>query len=178
MSLDLAPGKQLESWLLGHWVLRMPSGPLLRDGEPVPLGSRAIDLLALLVQNQGEVVSTEALLAHAWAGRVVEEGNLYLHISTLRKLLGRDSIRSVYGRGYQLMLDAAPLTVGGASRVPAAATAATRGSAGVDIHRHGLSPPAPAHGSTGRESHRQSDPCALHIGSGGARNGYRRSQQG
>ena len=125
MSLDLAPGKQLESWLLGHWVLRMPSGPLLRDGEPVPLGSRAIDLLALLVQNQGEVVSTEALLAHAWAGRVVEEGNLYLHISTLRKLLGRDSIRSVYGRGYQLMLDAAPLTVGGASRVPAAATAAT-----------------------------------------------------
>ena len=103
------PGKASESWLLGHWVLRMPSGPLLRDGEPVPLGGRALDLLAMLVRHRHDVVSAEALLAHAWAGRVVEEGNLYLHISTLRRLLGRDAIRSVYGRGYQLMLDVAPL---------------------------------------------------------------------
>lgn len=111
MDVGLGRVAPFEDWSLGPWVLRMPSGPLLRDGEPVALSSRAIDLLVTLVRHRGEVVSSDVLLAQAWSGRVVDEGNLYVQMSSLRKLLGREAIRSVYGRGYQLTMAADPMAV-------------------------------------------------------------------
>src|SRR5690349_16606186 len=81
---------------------------LLKDGVPVPLGSRAFDLLAALVQRQGNVVGKDELLAEVWPGTVVEENNLQVQISALRKALGEGPEGSRYlltvpGRGYRFV---------------------------------------------------------------------------
>ncbi len=74
---------------------------LLRAGQPLLLGARAFDVLAALVQHAGELVSKDQLFQWVWPGRVVEENNLQVHVSTLRKLLGPDLIATVPGRGYR-----------------------------------------------------------------------------
>lgn len=78
--------------------------------RPVKLGSRAFDILALLIEARGALVSKDELLAKVWPRSVVEENNLQVHISVLRKVLGggRDLIKTIPGRGYRLVLDAAP----------------------------------------------------------------------
>ena len=78
---------------------------LLVDGEPVQLGGRAFDVLLALADAQGAVVSTDALLAAAWPGRIVEENAVQAQISKLRAALGqhRGLVRNVPGRGYQLI---------------------------------------------------------------------------
>lgn len=74
---------------------------LLVDGQPAALGSRAFDVLMTLVERRGRVVSKNEILDVAWPGMVVEENNLAVQISTLRKLLGARLITTVAGRGYQ-----------------------------------------------------------------------------
>jgi TolB-like protein len=80
---------------------------LSRDGVAVPLGSRALDILCALVWAQGEVVTKDALMARVWPGLVVEENNIQVHISALRKVLDdgksdESHILTVPGRGYRL----------------------------------------------------------------------------
>ena len=77
---------------------------LLADGQPVALGSRAIDLLLVLVQRRGEVVSKDELFKSAWPGLVVEDNNLAVQMSVLRKLLGRSAIVNVARLGYRFAL--------------------------------------------------------------------------
>ncbi len=74
---------------------------LLREDQPLLLGARAFDVLAALVQHSGELVSKDQLFEWVWPGRVVEENNLQVHVSTLRKLLGAELIATVPGRGYR-----------------------------------------------------------------------------
>ena len=74
---------------------------LLVGGEPVKLGARAFDLLMALVGNRDRVVSKGELLDGVWDGLVVEESNLPVHVSQLRKLCGAGAIATVPGRGYQ-----------------------------------------------------------------------------
>lgn len=73
--------------------------------EPVPLGSRAFDLLRLLVERHGEVVSKDEIIAAVWGGMAVEEGNLTVQISALRRVVdqGRKTswIQTSIGRGYR-----------------------------------------------------------------------------
>ena len=69
--------------------------------EPVALGPRAFDLLRLLVERQGELVSKDAIMQAVWSGRVVEEANLNVQISRLRELLGHGCIQTITGRGYR-----------------------------------------------------------------------------
>ena len=81
---------------------------LLNDGKRVPIGSRAFDILMLLIQNAGRVVTKEQLMVHAWPRTVVEETNLRVHISALRRALGDDQahsryLRNVIGRGYSFI---------------------------------------------------------------------------
>jgi TolB-like protein len=79
---------------------------------PVTIGSRALDLLAVLIQRRGDVVSKDEILAAVWPNMAVEEGNLFFQISTLRALLdkgqsGQSCIQTVAGRGYRFI---APVT--------------------------------------------------------------------
>jgi predicted ATPase/DNA-binding winged helix-turn-helix (wHTH) protein len=78
---------------------------LLADNRPVELGSRAYDLLIALIEAQGAVVSKQALMERAWPGRIVEENNLQIQMSSLRTALGVDRrlIRTFAGQGYQFI---------------------------------------------------------------------------
>ncbi len=58
---------------------------LLADGRRVALGSRALDVLTVLVENAGQVVSREELINRVWPDVAVEDNNLNVQISTLRK---------------------------------------------------------------------------------------------
>ena len=76
----------------------------LRLGDmTVPLGSRAFDVLLILVEAEGELVTKEELLARVWPGAVVEESNIQVQVSALRKALGeeRNLILTVPLRGYR-----------------------------------------------------------------------------
>lgn len=74
---------------------------LLVDGEPAKIGARAFDLLMVLVAARDRVVGKDELLERVWPGLVVEENNLSVHVSQLRKLCGPRSVATVPGRGYQ-----------------------------------------------------------------------------
>ena len=60
---------------------------LLAHGVPVTLGQRAFDILLLLVSRYGQLVTKDELMAEIWPGIVVEENNIQVHVSTLRKVL-------------------------------------------------------------------------------------------
>lgn len=79
---------------------------LLRSGEPVPLTPKSFETLALLVKNNGHCVSKEELIEQLWPDTYVEQGNLAVNISALRKALGagpdgREYIETVPRRGYR-----------------------------------------------------------------------------
>ncbi len=88
----------------GRFELRMAERALLADGEPVPLGPRAFDVLLALTELRGRLVTKSELMDRVWPDLVVEENNLQVQVSTLRKILGRDTIATVPGRGYQFTL--------------------------------------------------------------------------
>ena len=78
---------------------------LLADGVPVGLGTRAFDLLLVLLEADGLLVTKEELFNRVWPGIVVSEENLKVQVCSLRKALGanRDVIRTEYGRGYRFI---------------------------------------------------------------------------
>jgi DNA-binding winged helix-turn-helix (wHTH) protein len=80
---------------------------LLRKGSPVEIGSRAFDLLHLLLAHRGTILGKDVIVAHVWPSTVVDESNLRLQVSMLRKALGpdRDLIKNVPGRGYLFLVD-------------------------------------------------------------------------
>jgi Tol biopolymer transport system component/DNA-binding winged helix-turn-helix (wHTH) protein len=79
---------------------------LLRDGEPLPLPAKAFDVLLALVENSGRLVGKDELFQLVWGDQIVEESNLTVHISVLRKALGDTKnhprlITTVPGYGYR-----------------------------------------------------------------------------
>ena len=90
------------------WELRRHERSLVVNGVRAKIGGRAFDVLLALVEREGRVVTKAELMDAAWPGLVVEENNLSVQISTLRKLLGPDAIANVAGQGYQLTVKAAP----------------------------------------------------------------------
>jgi len=72
------------------------------DQEPVMVGSRAFDLLLVLLQRHGTLVSKREIMERVWPDTIVEENCLRVHIAALRKALGPygRAIRTVAGRGY------------------------------------------------------------------------------
>lgn len=91
----------------GHFEVRPATRQLWVDGAEAAAGSRAFDLLMLLIAHRDRVLTREEILDKVWPGLVVEENNLSVQISALRRLLGADVIATVTGRGYQFT--AAPL---------------------------------------------------------------------
>src|SRR5271155_2457016 len=83
-----------------------PSERLLcAEGKPVELGSRAFDLLLVLVEHHGRLVTKATLLERVWPRLVVDENNIPTQIASLRRALGVGAIRTVQGFGYRLDLD-------------------------------------------------------------------------
>jgi DNA-binding winged helix-turn-helix (wHTH) protein/TolB-like protein len=96
-----------EEITFGRFRLHPRRRELLRDEVPVRLHRRALDILCALAAAKGAIVGRDELLALLWPGRIVEEGNLHVHVSALRKALGEDGeghsyIVTVPGRGYRL----------------------------------------------------------------------------
>jgi DNA-binding winged helix-turn-helix (wHTH) protein len=89
----------------GRFRVLLRRRQLLADGVPVELGTRALDLLLVLLEADGLLVSKEELLSRVWSGIVVSEENLKVQVSALRKALGadRDFIRTEVGRGYRFI---------------------------------------------------------------------------
>ena len=78
---------------------------LLVDGVPAAVGARAFDLLLCLLAHRDRVLSKQEVLEIVWPGLVVEENNLSVQVSTLRKLLGPKAITTIASRGYRFSLD-------------------------------------------------------------------------
>jgi len=93
---------------------------LLRDNVPVRIGGRAIDILQVLVEQAGTVVSKRELMARVWPKAVVDDSNLKVNVAVLRRALEDGGpgdpryIATVVGRGYRFI---APLTVGDPSDI-------------------------------------------------------------
>src|ERR1700722_20206648 len=89
--------------VLGRCRLSPHRREMLADGQPLKLGGRAYDVLMMLIEAHGAVVSKDALMARIWPDRIVEENALQAQISALRAAFGaeRELIRTVSGRGYQ-----------------------------------------------------------------------------
>jgi predicted ATPase/DNA-binding winged helix-turn-helix (wHTH) protein len=87
----------------------IPARQLLVHGEtPLRLGGRALDILKVLVERPGELVSKKELIAQAWPNSVVEESNVKVHIAALRRVLEEGNqdlpyIATVSGRGYRFV---------------------------------------------------------------------------
>jgi predicted ATPase/DNA-binding winged helix-turn-helix (wHTH) protein len=95
--------KHPETVEFGRFTVVRLRRELLADGRRVDLGDRAFDTLLALIDAPGTVHSKDDLLRRVWPDQVVEEANLHVQISALRKALGADRalIRTVAGRGYQ-----------------------------------------------------------------------------
>jgi FixJ family two-component response regulator/DNA-binding winged helix-turn-helix (wHTH) protein len=75
---------------------------LLIDGQPIELGSRAFDLLMVLMLAPGFLITKKEIMSRVWPDSVVDESNLKVQMSALRRVLNadRDVIKTVHGRGY------------------------------------------------------------------------------
>src|ERR1700692_4855560 len=96
----------------GPFELSIGEGVLRRDGQVLPLGDRALDILIYLADRPGEVIAKQELIGHVWSDVTVEEGSLRVHVAALRKALGDGQfgnryIASIQGHGYSFI---APVT--------------------------------------------------------------------
>jgi DNA-binding winged helix-turn-helix (wHTH) protein len=91
----------------GRFFLDSHHRELLADGVPVSIGGRAFDVLIVLIEAGGQLVTKDELMCRVWPGRFVEENCVQFQISTLRKALGsdRDFIKTIAGRGYRFVAD-------------------------------------------------------------------------
>ena len=94
-----------QAFAFGPFVVIPAQRLMLQDGRQVRLGSRALDILIVLLGRAGQVVSKSELMSLAWPNVHVEEANLRVHIGALRKVMGDHGsrarfIENVPGRGY------------------------------------------------------------------------------
>ena len=102
------PGSNEQVLTFGPFQLLVNAKLLLEAGKPVRIGSRATRILLELVNHAGRTVTKRELLARVWPGSLIEESNLRVHITALRKALGdgRDGSRYIVndsGRGYRFV---------------------------------------------------------------------------
>jgi len=105
-----SPRRQELTFCFGPFRLVPRRQLLLLDGRPVKLGGRAFELLQLLVQRRGELVSKKELMAAAWPGTFLHDSNLKVNMWSLRRSLGDTQIEPVYiatvaRRGYKFIAD-------------------------------------------------------------------------
>jgi TolB-like protein len=101
----------------GPFELDVRRRELTRDGVPVELGSKAQEILIVLLEANGALVAKDVLMSRVWPGLIVEENNIQVHVSALRKALqdgkrGPAFIITVPGRGYRFSTLSPAMDVG------------------------------------------------------------------
>ena len=94
----------------GGFRLEAGQRRLLYQGQPVPLKPKILDLLLFLIEMRGQLVMKEDLMREIWPDSIVEENNITVSMSTLRKTLGDDQltrkfIETVPRRGYRFLAE-------------------------------------------------------------------------
>src|SRR5258707_12117957 len=92
----------------GPFELSSSERVLRRDGQVLPLGGRALDILIYLAERPGEVIAKQQLIDHVWPNVTVEEGSLRVHVAAIRKALGDGQfgnryIANIKARGYSFV---------------------------------------------------------------------------
>jgi predicted ATPase/DNA-binding winged helix-turn-helix (wHTH) protein len=105
----------------GPFELSIGERILRRDGQVLPLGGRALDILIYLADRPGEVIAKQELIDHVWSDVTVEEGSLRVHVAAIRKALGDGQfgnryIANIKARGYSFVGTVVPLAGGTESR--------------------------------------------------------------
>ena len=100
----------MKSYQFGSFRLEIANRVLLCAGRSLSLTQKAFDLLLMLIENRGHLVSKEALINQVWPNTFIEENNLAVQISILRKTLaendiGTEYIKTVPRRGYSFVVD-------------------------------------------------------------------------
>jgi TolB-like protein len=127
-------GGMSHRYTTGEFEVRPDERRVLLRGEPVVLGARAFDVLMCLIAQRERVVTKNELLEQVWPGMVVEENNLTVHVSALRKVFGAQAVATIPGRGYRFVmaLDEAGGAAPAASAQPLAASPPPAAVAPVD----------------------------------------------
>ncbi len=103
--MTTAAGQTKDGLSFGPFHLVANERLLTKEGAPVELGSRALDILIVLICTPNEIVSKKDLMSRVWPDVIVEDGSLRFHMASLRKALGdgKDGARYITtlpGRGY------------------------------------------------------------------------------
>jgi non-specific serine/threonine protein kinase len=87
------------------WEVDLALRELRARGVPVPIGSRAFEIIELLASSAGKLVTKDDLMKKIWPGAVVEDNTIQVHISAIRRALGSDRgmLKTLSGRGYRLL---------------------------------------------------------------------------
>jgi DNA-binding response OmpR family regulator len=128
----------------GRFCVRPRSRQMFADERQIELGSRAFDLLLVLLHARGTLVTKEEIMERLWPSTVVEECNLRQQMAFLRKALGdyRDVIKTIPGRGYIFAADAETetfesraLTLPASDPVTSLPEASSRADEAVYLHK-------------------------------------------
>jgi DNA-binding winged helix-turn-helix (wHTH) protein/tetratricopeptide (TPR) repeat protein len=123
-------------WEFGSFRLDTTQRLLFRHGELVALSRKAVEILSLLIDHQGQLVEKEEIMRRVWPDAFVEESNLAVHISQLRKTLGDEDvcrIETIPRRGYRFV---GSVQARAQSEAPGAATAEIQDSARTETPLH------------------------------------------
>lgn len=125
-------------YVVGECEIRPGERRVLSRGKPAALGARAFDMLICLIERRDRVVTKDELMAFVWPEAVVEENNLTVHMSSLRKVLGAAAVATIPGRGYRFTMDVAERDTGGqpapaARHIAEAAVVAPAATAAGDV---------------------------------------------
>src|SRR5207249_1293710 len=110
----------LYSYRFGRFELQPSERRLLVAGVPAVVGPRAFDVLVALVERAGHLVTKEELFSLVWPKLIVEDANLHVQVSALRKVLGPATIATVPGQGYRFTMELSREVVDSVSPVIAA----------------------------------------------------------
>src|SRR5271169_4057660 len=128
-------GEHVDRISVGTFELYPSERMLCAGGKALDLGGRAFDLLLVLVDQRGKLVTKATLFERVWPRLVVDENNIPTQIASLRRVLGAGAIRTVPGFGYRLELEIS--TPGSPEQTPAPAAPARE--------REPLRPSVPRH---------------------------------